>query len=283
MTTFAVTDPEHTLAALNYALSNLGSAAGVYANNVLTVDNITNTVTVGVGGEIYSYNVQWLNIRYATNASGTLGFSTSPTGAGYYGLQATADQYPTTLNDPAFQQQHIKDIEAMAPKPSQGFDAEGAGMSLLNNAGKIIGGIEAIGAQPDVGPQLFKCLSQLCSGGFMFTQPELATAVRHRIPLVSVIFNDNAYGNVRRIQATQYGNRLIASDLRNPDFGKFVDSFGAMHRKASNPNDLRAALRAAFAADVPAVIEVPAGPMPDPWGKNSHTAPAMAQPAPARR
>jgi acetolactate synthase-1/2/3 large subunit len=88
-------------------------------------------------------------------------------------------------------------------------------------------------------------------GGFLFNAQELATAVQH---------------NVRRIQSTSFGNRLIASDLHNPDFQKFVDSFGALALKANSPDELRAALRTAFKADVPAVIEVPAGPMPDPWG-----------------
>ena len=55
-------------------------------------------------------------------------------------------------------------------------------------------------------------------GGFIFTSNELATAVRHRIPLTVVVFNDGAFGNVRRIQEEHYGNRLIASDLANPDF-----------------------------------------------------------------
>jgi acetolactate synthase-1/2/3 large subunit len=103
-------------------------------------------------------------------------------------------------------------------------------------------------------------------GGFLFNAQELATAVQQRIPIVVVLVNDNAYGNVRRIQSTSFGNRLIASDLHNPDFQKFVDSFGALALKANSPDELRAALRTAFKADVPAVIEVPAGPMPDPWG-----------------
>ncbi|HEX5326460.1 MAG TPA: thiamine pyrophosphate-dependent enzyme, partial [Acetobacteraceae bacterium] len=102
-------------------------------------------------------------------------------------------------------------------------------------------------------------------GGFLFTAQELATAVQFRIPVVIVLVNDGAYGNVRRIQADQFGNRLIASDLRNPDFQKFVESFGAMALRASSPQALREALRIALKADVPAVIEVPAGPMPDPW------------------
>ena len=56
----------------------------------------------------------------------------------------------------------------------------------------------------------------------LFTAQELATAVQFRIPVVIVLVNDGAYGNVRRIQADQFGNRLIACDLRNPDFQKYV-------------------------------------------------------------
>src|SRR5205823_3273702 len=54
-------------------------------------------------------------------------------------------------------------------------------------------------------------------GGFLFTATEMATAVHHRIPLVVIVFADGAYGNVRRIQEERFGNRIIASDLTNPD------------------------------------------------------------------
>lgn len=102
-------------------------------------------------------------------------------------------------------------------------------------------------------------------GGFLFNAQELATAVQRRLHVVIVLVNDNAYGNVRRIQSDMFGNRLIASDLHNPDFQKFVESFGAMALRATSPDELRATLRAALKADGPVVIEVPAGPMPDPW------------------
>ena len=81
-------------------------------------------------------------------------------------------------------------------------------------------------------------------GGFLFTANELATAMRHRIPLTAVVFTDGAFGNVRRIQEEQFGNRLIASDLANPDFVQFAESFGAAAERARNPQKLRAALRA---------------------------------------
>jgi acetolactate synthase-1/2/3 large subunit len=103
-------------------------------------------------------------------------------------------------------------------------------------------------------------------GGFLFTATEMATAMRHRIPLVTVLFNDGAFGNVRRIQEERYGNRRIASDLANPDFVAFARSFGANGERARDPAELRAALRRGFAdRDTPTLIEVPVGPMPSPW------------------
>jgi acetolactate synthase I/II/III large subunit len=102
-------------------------------------------------------------------------------------------------------------------------------------------------------------------GGFLFTANEMATAVRHAIPLVAVVFNDNAFGNVRRIQQENYGNRLIASDLANPDFVRFAESFGIHAERARGPAEFRAALTRAFARRDPALIEVPVGEFPSAW------------------
>ena len=102
-------------------------------------------------------------------------------------------------------------------------------------------------------------------GGFMFQAAELATAMRHNLPVVVVVFDDGAFGNVRRIQALQYGNRLIASDLTNPDFVKFAESFGMAAFRATSPDALEDTLRRAFALNAPALIHVPVGEMPSPW------------------
>jgi acetolactate synthase-1/2/3 large subunit len=102
-------------------------------------------------------------------------------------------------------------------------------------------------------------------GGFMFQATELATAMRHKLPLVVVVFDDGAFGNVRRIQEQQYGNRLIASDLTNPDFVKFAESFGMAAFRATTPEALEIALRQAFALNAPALVHMPVGIMPSPW------------------
>ncbi len=122
----------------------------------------------------------------------------------------------------------------------------------------------ALGAQharPDV-----PVLSITGDGGFLFTASEMATAIRHRIPLVTLVFNDGAFGNVRRIQEERYGNRLIACDLANPDFVAFAASFGAESMRVKSPGELRRALRRALVQrDGPTLIEVPVGAMPSPW------------------
>ena len=103
-------------------------------------------------------------------------------------------------------------------------------------------------------------------GGFLFTATELATAMHHNIPLVTIVFNDNAFGNVRRIQRERYGNRLIGSNLTNPDFVAFAKSFGAEAVRTHTPAELCIALRRAIGRrDGPSVIEVPVGAMPSPW------------------
>lgn len=102
-------------------------------------------------------------------------------------------------------------------------------------------------------------------GGFLFGGSELSTAVQHRIGSVTLVFNDGAYGNVRRTQVHKYGNRVIGTDLHNPDFVKYAESFGAPGLKATNPDELRAALKKGFGNDFPTLIEIPVGELPSPW------------------
>ena len=102
-------------------------------------------------------------------------------------------------------------------------------------------------------------------GGFMYNVQELSTAVQHGIAIVALVFNDGAYGNVKRMQREFYGNRVIASDLVNPDFVRLADSFGVFGRAVTDPDGLRDALEQALALNAPALIEVKVGEFPAPW------------------
>jgi acetolactate synthase I/II/III large subunit len=102
-------------------------------------------------------------------------------------------------------------------------------------------------------------------GGFMFNVQELSTAVRHGIDIVAIVFADGAYGNVRRMQKEDYGNRLIGVDLQNPQFPKMAESFGAAGVRTTTPDGLRRELAAALKRRGTTLIEVTVGEMPDPW------------------
>ena len=101
MSTFAVTDQSQVIDAVNYAISNLGSQTSTLANSALVVNASTNAVTVGGSANIYSYNVQYINIRYANNAVGSDGFTSAPTNSFFYGIQATNDEVPATIDNAA--------------------------------------------------------------------------------------------------------------------------------------------------------------------------------------
>ena len=102
-------------------------------------------------------------------------------------------------------------------------------------------------------------------GGFMYNVQELSTAVRHGIDIVAIVFADGAYGNVRRMQKEDYGNRLIGVDLANPQFPKMAESFGAAGVRTTTPDGLRRELAAALKRRGTTLIEVAVGEMPDPW------------------
>jgi acetolactate synthase-1/2/3 large subunit len=104
-------------------------------------------------------------------------------------------------------------------------------------------------------------------GGFMFGVQELATAVQYNIGVVTLVFNNNAYGNVRRDQRERFEGRVVASDLVNPDFVKLAESFGVGAARVTSPDQFRPALERALADGGPYVIaiEVPTDSEASPW------------------
>ena len=104
-------------------------------------------------------------------------------------------------------------------------------------------------------------------GGFLFAVEELATAVSERIGLVTLLFNNGAYGNVLRDQRTNFGNRLNGAILANPDFMLLARAFGIEAHRVGSPQELRPVLQQALAARMPVLIEVVVAPDSEvsPW------------------
>ncbi|MFT0877497.1 thiamine pyrophosphate-dependent enzyme [Rhodopseudomonas sp. G2_2311] len=104
-------------------------------------------------------------------------------------------------------------------------------------------------------------------GGFMFGVQELATAVQYNIGVVTLVFDNSAYGNVRRDQVNLFDGRVVASDLVNPDFVKLAESFGVGAERVTSPDHFRPALERALAAGGPQLIaiDVPRDSEASPW------------------
>ena len=136
----------------------------------------------------------------------------------------------------------------------------------------------ALGAQ--VGNPDRKVISVNGDGGFLFNVQELATMAQHRIPVVAVVFDDRAYGNVRRIQQLRMGGHTIASELVNPDWIKLAESFGVAGYRAEDPAALREVLREALRSQAPALIAVP---MPDATAISGFYPPEPLPPRPSLR
>ncbi len=102
-------------------------------------------------------------------------------------------------------------------------------------------------------------------GGFLFAATELATAVQYGINVVTLVFNDSAYGNSNRDQRERFGGREIGTELKNPDFASFARSFGAEGFIVKDLEHLGPVLSEALSANRPAVIECPIDRLPSPF------------------
>jgi acetolactate synthase I/II/III large subunit len=111
-------------------------------------------------------------------------------------------------------------------------------------------------AQPDR-----KVVTVIGDGGFLYNAQELATAMKYQIPVVVVLFNDNAYGNVLRAQQEEYDGHVLGTQLYNPDFVQLAQSYGVPAWRTPSAGELERALRQALMLEGPALIEVPVGPM----------------------
>ncbi len=102
-------------------------------------------------------------------------------------------------------------------------------------------------------------------GGFMFASQELATAAQYGIGVVVLVFNNSAFGNVLRDQKERFDGRVIGSELKNPDFVKFAESFGVRAERVTDPGAFKGALERALADGGPRLIEIVTADEASPW------------------
>ena len=141
------------------------------------------------------------------------------------------------------------------------FRARGPHTYLTSSSHGTLGCAYPIGLGAKVAYPARAVVSLSGDGGFLYNAQELATAVQHRINAVAIVFNDNAYGNVLRVQMEEFDGHVLGTKLHNPDFVALAHSFGAHGVRADDANELHEALGEAIASEngKPALIEVPVG------------------------
>jgi acetolactate synthase-1/2/3 large subunit len=93
-------------------------------------------------------------------------------------------------------------------------------------------------------------------GDFLMNGQEFATAVQYGLPLVVVIADNGIYGTIRMHQERDYPGRVVATDLRNPDFPAYARAFGGFGATVERSADFPAAFREAQASGKPAIIRL---------------------------
>jgi acetolactate synthase-1/2/3 large subunit len=93
-------------------------------------------------------------------------------------------------------------------------------------------------------------------GGFLMNSGELMTACERHLPVVYLLANNGSYGTIRLHQERTYPDRVVATDLANPDFARMAESFGALGLRVDSPEQVRPALAKALESGGPALLDI---------------------------
>ncbi len=168
--------------------------------------------------------------------------------------------------DPILPERMVKVLsDAVDPETNVVLDAGNNRMFMANGfvskrPGSVFcaGGIAGVGwgplaaigvkkAQPER-----KCVVVVGDGGFAMSSHAVTTAVQHNLPLIMIVMNNNALGNVRDYQ----GSRIIASEYPEIDFSALAKAYGADGRKVEKESELQAAVDVALASEGTYVLDV---------------------------
>jgi acetolactate synthase-1/2/3 large subunit len=101
-----------------------------------------------------------------------------------------------------------------------------------------------------------RVLAAVGDGAFLMNSQEIETAVRERIPLTVLIWQDDAYGLIKWKMNLEIGHD-VAIGFSNPDFVAYAESFGARGYQVRSAGDLLPMLSEALAADTVSIIACP--------------------------
>ena len=94
-------------------------------------------------------------------------------------------------------------------------------------------------------------------GGFLYTCGEINTAVRHNIPLVSIVLNNNCMGAEKSQQKSLHEEHYVGVNLTNPRFDKLAEVFGAKGFYIEKADQISDAVNEAIKSGMQSVIAIP--------------------------
>lgn len=98
-------------------------------------------------------------------------------------------------------------------------------------------------------------------GGFMMTLQEIETAVRNRIPVIVLLFNNSSYGTIRMHQERVFPDRVIGTELSDVNYTKLAEAMGAIGVTADSAAAFRSAFKEALKENErPTIIEMKMNP-----------------------
>jgi acetolactate synthase-1/2/3 large subunit len=93
-------------------------------------------------------------------------------------------------------------------------------------------------------------------GGFLMTGSEIATAMQFGLAPVVLVVNNGMFGTIRTHQERDFPGRVSGTDLRNPDFAKYAESFGAFAATVRRTEDFAPAFDEALECGRVAVLDL---------------------------
>jgi acetolactate synthase-1/2/3 large subunit len=112
----------------------------------------------------------------------------------------------------------------------------------------------ALGMKTQFPERMVVCVAG--DGDFLMTGQDFATAVQYDLPVIVVIADNGLYGTIRMHQERDFPGRVVATELRNPDFAAYAQAFGGFGVKVEKTADFAVAFAAAKASGKPSIIHL---------------------------
>jgi acetolactate synthase-1/2/3 large subunit len=158
----------------------------------------------------------------------------------------------------------VADPGTPCPYFSAYFAAPQSGRHFITNrAHGALGFSMAAGMGAAIGRPDCRVVAVMGDGSFGFTVGELETIVRHKVPLVMVVFSNSVYGWIKASQKAGYDQRYFSVDFDRTDHARIAAAYGVRSWRVEQAAELESALRAALEHGGPALVDVISQPLQD--------------------